>query len=206
MLEQNVKQLMLKVGRMGPEKRRGRRRQRDAEEFAMEVIPDMIQSINPCTNTVKSFTDSDISYEIEKVQASIQAPYKTKYKPTAIPGLSPLFTQSKLQKSAMRESAAILTLHSIIRLNRTVLQNYEKRPDAGCVGLKRKRIDCYVGFVEVKPYYKKKDTVKTHEVLLRLSLFAPRRARAIIFKRWRLWKRRRAYTSGIAKIWQGKKN
>ncbi|KAG2189685.1 hypothetical protein INT46_007501 [Mucor plumbeus] len=58
-----------------------------------------------------------------------------------------------------------------IWLNRTVLQNYEKRPDAGCVALKEKRLDHYVGFAEVKPDYKKKDTVKTHEDLLRLSLF-----------------------------------
>lgn len=65
----------------------------------------------------------------------------------------------------------MLTLHSIIRLNRTVLENYEKRPDAGCVALKGKRLDRYFGFAEVKPDYKKKDTVKTHEDLLRLSLF-----------------------------------
>ncbi|KAI9474074.1 MAG: hypothetical protein EXX96DRAFT_580495 [Benjaminiella poitrasii] len=58
-----------------------------------------------------------------------------------------------------------------IWLNRTVLQNYDKRPDAGCVALKGKRLDHYVGFAEVKPDYKKKDTVKTHEDLLRLSLF-----------------------------------
>lgn len=56
-------------------------------------------------------------------------------------------------------------------MNRTVLQNYDKRPDAGCVALKGKRLDHYVGFAEVKPDYKKKDTVKTHEDLLRLSLF-----------------------------------
>lgn len=56
-------------------------------------------------------------------------------------------------------------------MNRTVLQNYKKRPDAGCVSLQGKRLDCYVSFAEVKPDYKKKDTVKTHEDLLRLSLF-----------------------------------
>ncbi|KAF1805159.1 hypothetical protein V8B55DRAFT_1494018 [Mucor lusitanicus] len=33
-----------------------------------------------------------------------------------------------------------------------------------------KRLDHYVGFAEIKPEYKKKDTVKTHEDLLRLSL------------------------------------
>ncbi|KAL0090867.1 hypothetical protein F4703DRAFT_1835493 [Phycomyces blakesleeanus] len=58
-----------------------------------------------------------------------------------------------------------------IWLNRTVLQNYDKRPDAGCLALKGKRLDHYVGFAEVKPDYKRKDTVKTHEDLLRLSLF-----------------------------------
>lgn len=58
-----------------------------------------------------------------------------------------------------------------IWLNRTVLQNYDKRPHAGCVSLKGKRLDHYIGFAEVKPDYKKKDTVKTHENLLRLSLF-----------------------------------
>ncbi|KAI8091661.1 hypothetical protein BDF21DRAFT_409898 [Thamnidium elegans] len=61
--ELNVKRLLLKLGRMGPEERR--RRQLNAEKFAMEVIPDMNQSINPCTYTVQSFTDSNISYEIE---------------------------------------------------------------------------------------------------------------------------------------------
>ncbi|KAG1137510.1 hypothetical protein G6F38_011255 [Rhizopus arrhizus] len=58
-----------------------------------------------------------------------------------------------------------------IWLNRNVLQNYEERPDAGCVALEGRRLDGYFGFVEAKADYKKKDTVKTHEVFLRLSLF-----------------------------------
>lgn len=65
----------------------------------------------------------------------------------------------------------MLTLHSINRLNRTVLNNYEKHPDAGCVALEGKRFDRYFGKTEVKPDYKKKDTIKTHEDLLQLSLF-----------------------------------
>ncbi|KAI9476311.1 MAG: hypothetical protein EXX96DRAFT_596443 [Benjaminiella poitrasii] len=58
-----------------------------------------------------------------------------------------------------------------IWLNRNVLQNYEKRPDSDCIALKGRRLDSYFGFVEAKAEYKKKDTVKMHEDLQRLSLF-----------------------------------
>ncbi|CAO3701322.1 unnamed protein product [Rhizopus stolonifer] len=56
-------------------------------------------------------------------------------------------------------------------LNKTALKSYNKRPDAGCAVILKRRVINYSGFVEVKAEYKKKDAVSLHEDLLRLSLF-----------------------------------
>ncbi|KAI8330237.1 hypothetical protein BC941DRAFT_441325, partial [Chlamydoabsidia padenii] len=50
---------------MGSEERKRRRRQIDAEQFPVEVIPDMIQSIDLETYAVKSFTNSIATYEVK---------------------------------------------------------------------------------------------------------------------------------------------
>ncbi|KAI8330124.1 hypothetical protein BC941DRAFT_441581 [Chlamydoabsidia padenii] len=42
-----------------------RRRQIDAEQIPVEVIPDMIQSIDLETYAVKSFTNSIVTYEVK---------------------------------------------------------------------------------------------------------------------------------------------
>lgn len=48
------------------------------------------------------------------------------------------------------------------------MENYDKRPDASCVALEGTRLDRYFGFTEVKPEYKKKDTVKTLAIMILL--------------------------------------
>ncbi|KAI8979894.1 hypothetical protein BDB01DRAFT_725434, partial [Pilobolus umbonatus] len=59
--QQNVCRLMLNVGRMGPEERRIRRRQIEAEQFATDVLPDMISESNTSDIfAVQSFTDQSI--------------------------------------------------------------------------------------------------------------------------------------------------
>ncbi|KAI8976880.1 hypothetical protein BDB01DRAFT_852855 [Pilobolus umbonatus] len=64
--QQNVCRLMLNVGRMGPEERRIRRRQIEAEQFATDVLPDMISESNTSgISAVQSFTDQSIYYEVE---------------------------------------------------------------------------------------------------------------------------------------------
>lgn len=65
----------------------------------------------------------------------------------------------------------ISILHPIDRLDRTVTESYNTRPDAGCALIQERRLKDYSGFAEVKAEYKKKDSLSTHQDLLRLSLF-----------------------------------
>ncbi|KAI7884129.1 uncharacterized protein EV154DRAFT_28442 [Mucor mucedo] len=55
---------------------------------------------------------------------------------------------------------------------KTDLKSYDKRPDGGCVIIKKRRISHYTGFAEVKAEYQKNNAKQTHNDLLRLALFA----------------------------------
>ncbi|KAG1139454.1 hypothetical protein G6F37_009757 [Rhizopus arrhizus] len=50
-------------------------------------------------------------------------------------------------------------------------KTYNTRPDAGCAIIHERRIERFSCFAEVKAEYKKKDTLSTHQDLLRLALF-----------------------------------
>lgn len=65
----------------------------------------------------------------------------------------------------------ILILHLIDRLDRKVAKTFNTCPDAGCVIIHQRVIEKFTCFTEVKAEYKKKDTLSTHQDLLRLSLF-----------------------------------
>ncbi|KAI7898055.1 uncharacterized protein BX663DRAFT_269937 [Cokeromyces recurvatus] len=56
-------------------------------------------------------------------------------------------------------------------LNKIVTKSYNTRPDAGCALIHERRIQKFSCFAEVKAEYKKKDTLSTHQDLLRLALF-----------------------------------
>jgi hypothetical protein len=56
---------MSNIGRMGPEERRIRRRQIEAEQFATDVLPDMVDDNTPGIFVVHSFTNQSITYEVE---------------------------------------------------------------------------------------------------------------------------------------------
>ncbi|KAG2203210.1 hypothetical protein INT46_008994 [Mucor plumbeus] len=56
-------------------------------------------------------------------------------------------------------------------LDRMVIKTYNTRPDAGCAIIHERRIERFSCFAEVKAEYKKKDTLSTHQDLLRLALF-----------------------------------
>lgn len=76
-----------------------------------------------------------------------------------------------ISKSIFRTT--YLFLFSFDRLNtKTDMKNYNKRPDGGCVLIKRRRVSQYTGFIEVKAEYQKNNTQQTHNDLLRLALFA----------------------------------
>jgi hypothetical protein len=52
-----------------------------------------------------------------------------------------------------------------------VTKTYNTRPDSGCAIIHERRIERFSCFAEVKAEYKKKDTLSTHQDLLRLALF-----------------------------------
>ncbi|KAI8091078.1 uncharacterized protein B0P05DRAFT_634760 [Gilbertella persicaria] len=56
-------------------------------------------------------------------------------------------------------------------LDKMVTKTYNARPDAGCTIIHERRIERFSCFAEVKAEYKKKDTLSTHQDLLRLALF-----------------------------------
>ncbi|RCH82737.1 hypothetical protein CU097_004477, partial [Rhizopus azygosporus] len=56
-------------------------------------------------------------------------------------------------------------------LGRMVTKTYNTRPDAGCAIIHERRIERFSCFAGVKAEYKKKDTLSTHQDLLRLALF-----------------------------------
>ncbi|KAI7894647.1 uncharacterized protein EV154DRAFT_549049 [Mucor mucedo] len=63
--------------------------------------------------------------------------------------------------------------YTVEELNRKVVKTLSTRPDAGCAVIHERRIEKLTCFTEVKSEYKKKkkDTVSTHQDLLRLALF-----------------------------------
>jgi hypothetical protein len=67
---------MSNIGRMGPEERRIRRRQIEAEQFATDVLPDMVDN-TPGIFVVHSFTNQSITYEVEANQGEMIS-YKCK--------------------------------------------------------------------------------------------------------------------------------
>lgn len=55
--------------------------------------------------------------------------------------------------------------------NNKDIKTHNTRPDAGCAITHERRIERFSCFAEVKAEYKKKDTLSTHQDLLRLALF-----------------------------------
>lgn len=63
--QNNVRRLMLNVGRMNPEQRRVRAREITAEAINSESIDDMIQQENESFYAVQSFSSNGIVYQVE---------------------------------------------------------------------------------------------------------------------------------------------
>jgi hypothetical protein len=89
------------------------------------------------------------------------------------PILSPILHQPERDKFFFcGKQPDISLLDCSIKDTNSTIKTYKKCPDASCAVIHERRLENYSsGFVEIKAEYKKKDSLSTHEDLLRLSLF-----------------------------------